>query len=586
VNPSEPLASSNRRPNIVLIICDDLAFGDLSHHGNPHIQTPHVDRIAREGVEIGRYLSGPVCTPARTSLMTGRYPYRTKAIDTYLGRSMMDPDEITLAEVLRDSGYRTAISGKWHLGDCYPMRPMDKGFERSFVHRGGGLCQPGNVGRDDYFDADCWKDGQRVRSEGYCTDAFTDQAMAYMEQMREDPFFLYVGYNAPHSPLRVEDRWADPFREQGLNETFARLYGMVANIDDNVGRIQSKLEELELDRETILIFTSDHGPCNSVRHEGQTRFNAGLRSTKGTNYEGGLRVPFFVRWPGGLEATGRRDVRANPIDVLPTLAEACDAVLPEDRAIDGESLWPVWRGEPPSERLRSRLLFSQWHRGDEPQAFRHAAVIGERYKLLCDNEGFKLYDVEADPGEQTDLAADRPDVVRDLKRRYTAWFEDVSNTRPDNYAPPRIVIGAEAQPLTHLTRQDWRVDSQSTWADRDRGWWLLCAQRAGRYRIEVRPRDPIGKGEGQAQAQAQAQDQDQAQAQDEGGRQGRAFLSIDGQTRSMPLDETGASAVLDDVTLAAGELRLEAWLTDDRGRVAPYRVDVQRLGPARRGAGR
>lgn len=476
------------RPNILLIIMDDLAWGDLGCHGNPQTNTPHLDRLHSESTRLTRYCSGPVCTPARAALMTGRYPYRTRAIDTYLGRSCMDPDEVTLAALLRESGYRTGISGKWHLGDCYPMRAMDQGFEEALVHNGGGLAQPANLGRDDYFDPEVMHNGKLTPTEGYCTDVFADHAIRFITDHRDEPWFSYLATNAPHSPMQVDDRWAGPHLEAGLPEVWARLYGMVDNIDYNVGRVLATLEEQGLTDNTIVIYTSDHGPCGSARAEGESRFNAGLRAIKGTVYQGGVQVPCFIRYPGRL-APGR-DVgyTANPVDWLPTLAEPCRFTPPTDRAIDGVNLWPLLTGDVEPTAMPDRNVFLQWHRGDEPVRYRNATAIGRRYKWLRRHEDKpdELYDLEADHGEANDLAAAEPQRVAALRGAYDAWFDDVSSTRPDNYAPPRIVVGSTHENPTTLTRQDWRLypGSPEAWNTETPGYWPLTIH-GGRYRIRI-----------------------------------------------------------------------------------------------------
>lgn len=485
-----PDATARTRPNVLLIVMDDLAFGDLACHGNPHTRTPHLDRMHDESTRLTRYQSGPVCTPARACLMTGRYAYRTRAIDTYCGRSMMEPDEVTLAELLRDAGYRTGIFGKWHLGDSYPTRAIDQGFEEAVVHNGGGLRQPANIGRDAYQDPQLMHNGELEQYHGYCTDIYTDCAADWIAQHRDEPWFCYLATNAPHTPLEIGEKWVEPYREQGLNETFARLYGMVENIDHNVGRVFAQLDRLGLAQDTLVIYTSDHGPCGSARHEGETRFNAGLRSTKGTMYQGGVKVPCFWRWPGKLEAGRDLSHVANPVDVLPTLAAACGVEPPTDRPLDGIDLLPAMTGEPPANDTGwpERDTFIQWHRGDTAVRYRNFAVIDQRYKLTRPHEDApdELYDLDEDPGEQRDLASEMPDRVTDMRRRYDQWFDDVCSTRPDNFDPPRIRVGTEHENPVVLNRNDWRVKGEvDQWNQPEHeGFWLVHLE-AGTYDVTI-----------------------------------------------------------------------------------------------------
>jgi arylsulfatase A-like enzyme len=464
-------ASQARQPNVVLIITDDQGYGDLSIHGNPHLKTPHIDRIGAEGVRFTQFQVSPVCSPTRASLMTGRYNYRTGVVDTYLGRSMMYPDEVTIAEILGRHGYRTGLFGKWHLGDNYPMRPIDQGFQVALCHNGGGIGQPSDPPGNSYFDPILQEDGRPVRVKGYCTDIFFDRAAEFIEASRQRPFFAYISTNAPHTPLDVAEELAAPYRAMGLDDTITKIYGMVKNIDDNAGRLLERLARLELEQDTIVIFLTDNGPQ-------QDRFNAGMRGRKGTVYQGGIRVPFFFRWPRSIQRGRTIDTIAAHIDVLPTLLEACGVALPAGLRIDGRSLLPLIRGQNPS--WPERTLFTQWRRGDQPEPFRSAAVRTSRYKLI---DGKELYDLSSDPGEQHDLAAANPKIAAQLRAAYERWFKDVSSTR--GYAPPRIYVGAEQENPVILTRQDWR-GPKASWDENGLGHWEVDVRAPGRYEILLR----------------------------------------------------------------------------------------------------
>ncbi|HEX72667.1 MAG TPA: arylsulfatase, partial [Candidatus Hydrogenedentes bacterium] len=353
--------SPRRRPNVVLIITDDQGYGDLGCHGNPVLKTPHLDRLHRESVRFTQFNVSPVCSPTRACLMTGRYNYRTGVVDTYAGRSMMDPRERTLAEMLRAAGYRTGIFGKWHLGDNYPLRPMDRGFEEALVHYGGGIAQPSDPEfyerENTYFDPVIQHNGKALKGSGYCTDVFTDAALRFIAEEGGAPFFAYVSYNAPHTPLQVPDDAAAPYRAAGLDEKTAQVYGMIANMDHNVGRILNALDEMDIARDTVVIFMTDNGAQNLG---GGGRFNAGLRGWKTTVYEGGIRVPFFVRWPERF--AGGRDVDriAAHIDIAPTLLELCGAMPDDPPAFDGISLMPLLRDGDTTKQWPDRTLFFQW----------------------------------------------------------------------------------------------------------------------------------------------------------------------------------------------------------------------------------
>lgn len=478
-----PSLTPTRKPNIVLVIMDDLAWGDLSCHGNPHTNTPHLDAMHARSARFTQYCSGALCTPARASVMTGRYPYRTRAIDTFIGRAMIDPGEITLAQLLKEQGYATCISGKWHLGDCYPMRPIDMGFDEALIHQSGGLGQPGNVGcysgESGYFDPILMHNGNPEASTGYCTDIFTEHAIQFMADHKDEPFFCYVATNAPHVPLIVDEKWSAKHQNKVPDKT-AKLYGMVENIDYNMGRIFTQLEALGLSNDTIVIYTSDHGPCPGAQTNGKNRWNAGLRGIKGEPYEGGVKVPHFWSWPGRFKPSDV-DRPANPIDILPTLVNIAGGQLPRDRVIDGKDLGPLLQGDS-AEQWPDRFVFLQWHRGNTPIEYRNCLVRRGHWKLV---DGRELYDLQADPAEQHNVAADHPQRVAEFRAAYEKWFDDVSHTRADNYAPPRIVIGHDAEPTTLLTRQDARISNEDGWGDGNLGQWHVEIHKDLRCSVEV-----------------------------------------------------------------------------------------------------
>jgi arylsulfatase A-like enzyme len=488
-----------RSPNVVLIMTDDQGYGDLGATGNPAIRTPNLDRFAGESVEVESFYVCPVCAPTRASLMTGRYNYRTGVTDTYLGRAMMHADEVTLAEMLRENGYRTGIFGKWHLGDCYPMRPGDQGFEESLVHAGGGLCQPAGPPENTYFDPSLLHNGKRVKTKGYCSDVYTDAAMRFIGEHREEPFFVYLPFNCPHGPFQVAEKYSKPYEDLGMKpEDFpaveaghplksipgntAAVYGMVENVDENLGRLFGKLDELGLAKNTIVIFLTDNGPNGS-------RYNAGMRAHKGSVYEGGVRTCFFIRWPAKLEAGRKVDRIAAHIDVAPTLLEACGASVPEGVKLDGRSILPLLQGR--QVDWPDRTLYFQWHRGDAPVRYRAFSARSQDYKLVHAGKAepevdpadvrFELFDMRSDPLETRDVASERPEVLRRMREGYEAWLQDVG--RDHGYEAPRILVGTPHESRTVLTRQDWRGAS-ATWGPKGLGHWEIAVPRGGEFEIE------------------------------------------------------------------------------------------------------
>lgn len=462
------LRAAPARPNVIFILTDDQGYGDLSFTGNHHLKTPNVDAVAHQGVHFSRFHVMPVCSPTRSCLMTGRYNYRTGVVDTYLGRSMMHSGEVTVAEELTAAGYQTGLFGKWHLGDNYPLRAMDQGFQTALTLRGGGLAQPASPPNTGYFDPPLELNGKPAARQGYCSDIFFDEAMQFIEKHRRRPFFVYIATNAPHAPLQLKEEWAEPYRKAGLDDATARVYGMIANLDSNVGRLMDQLRRLKLDQNTLLWFMTDNGPQ-------QKRLNSGLRGLKGTPYEGGIRVPSFLRWPAKIQS-GTTDSRiAAHIDFLPTVLDACGLPQPKDRKIDGHSLLA-----PPVERS----LFFQWHRGDAPEPFRNCAVLTDRWKLVgTGKQEPELYDLPADPAETRNLAAAQPAIARQLRYQYDAWFRDVSAER--GYAPPRIFIGTPHENPVILSRQDWR-GPQASWNPDGLGHYEIDVRVAGTYQIVLR----------------------------------------------------------------------------------------------------
>jgi len=417
-------------PNIILIMTDDQGFGDVGFHGNQLIETPNIDRLAGQSIELTNFYVSPVCAPTRASLMTGRYNYRTGVVDTWLGRAMMHSDEVTIAELLLDAGYKTGIFGKWHLGDNYPLRAMDQGFQESLVHRGGGIGQPADPPGNRYFDPILLKNGKDIESSGYCTDIFFDAAIEFVQKNRDQPFFAYIATNAPHTPLQISDHYVEPYIQKGANEITAKVYGMVTNIDENVGRLLTTMAEIGVEKNTILIFMTDNG------HQ-QERYSAGLKGRKTTVHDGGIRVPFLIRWPSGLNETERIDQIAAHIDVVPTLLDLCGIDDAKSLKLDGISLKPLLTGE--TNKLPERNLFFQSHRGEVPEKGRACAIRNQKYKLvqavgwpkgpMTESPKWELFDMTTDEGEENDIAETHPDTVVAMKSDYFVWFDEISRDR-------------------------------------------------------------------------------------------------------------------------------------------------------------
>lgn len=550
-------------PNVVLVITDDQGYGDVAAHGNSMIRTPNMDKLYAESVRLTDFHVDPTCSPTRSALLSGRYSTRTGVWHTIMGRSLMDTNEVTLAEMFAAGGYRTGMFGKWHLGENYPCRPQDQGFHEAFYHGGGGVGQGPDYWGNDYFDDTYFRNGRPEKVNGYCTDVWFANALEFIERNRNRPFFAYISTNAPHGPYLVAESYWKPYREQGVPETMARFYGMITNIDENLGRLTELLERLGLADDTILIFMTDNGSAAGWRARnrepgGWRGFNAGMRAGKGSEYDGGHRVPFFLRWPKANIGGGRDVDRLTAhIDVLPTLAELCDLEVPAGRDLDGTSLAGLLRGD--EDALEDRTLFVHSQRIPYPEKWRKSAVMTERWRLVG---GRELYDIEADPAQQSDVSSENEEVVAELRARYDDWWKSLSTVFDKEV---RIAIGSGAEPRTQLHPHDWHVTSQkmSSWHQNHvrrghlgNGYWALRVVRAGDYEITLR-RWPEHVG-GPLEAT-------------------EARIRIGGIDERRAVENDANQAVFR-VRLRAGRTRLQTWLTTPDGEErGAYFVYVRRL---------
>ena len=502
-------AQSNSRPNIILIITDDQGYGDLGFTGNNIIRTPNIDSLARESASMKNFYVSPVCSPTRASLMTGRYNYRTRVIDTYRGRSMMEPEEITIAEVFKEADYKTGIFGKWHLGDNYPLRPIDQGFEKSLIHLGGGLSQPSDPIENQrrYTNPILFEDGKKIQTKGYCTDVFFNGALKLIDDSIKEkkPFFLYIAPNAPHEPFHdVPEKLYKYYKSADLyslmrnksskkKDVLARIYAMVENIDQNIGKLKKRLKKRKILKNTIIVFLLDNGPTFVKRYVGP------FRGSKSQVYEGGIRSPLLFYWPTRLKSGVRSDRISAHIDIMPTLIESAGIIPSKPIQFDGRSILPLL--EKGSTPWKDRYIVIQSHRGDEPTSFRNFAIRNQKWKLLRSRGfssknlnkeiPFELYDIENDLKETKNLADQYPKVVEQLKSNYLEWFEDVSSTRLDNYQPPRIIIDPAKVTQTVLSIQDWRSTHFGWGKD---GKWKLSFAKLGGYKVSIIFEKPPGKG--------------------------------------------------------------------------------------------
>jgi len=542
------------RPNVVLVMTDDQGYGDMGCTGNPVIQTPHLDRLHAESVRLTDFHVAPTCAPTRAGLMTGRWCNRTGVWHTIMGRSMLRRDEHTMANAFADAGYRTGIFGKWHLGDNYPFRPQDRGFQEVWINGGGGVGQTPDYWGNNYFDDTYFHNGKPVACKGYCTDVWFDKALGFIQANKDKPFFCYVPTNAPHGPYLVAEKYSKRYRDKGVKGSQAAFYGMITNIDENMGRLTAKLQALGLAENTLLVFMTDNGTSAG--------WAAGMRGRKGSEYEGGHRVPCFLRWPGGGLGGGRDVTRLTAhTDLLPTLAELCGLKLPKVK-LDGRSIVPLLqsKGDWPD-----RTLVVDSQRIENPEKWRKSAVMTDRWRLV---NGKELYDIQADPGQKKNVAADHPNVLAKLRTAYEAWWKS-SSTRFGEYC--HTILGSDSQNPVTITCHDWHGRSVP-WNQRAiragakaNGFWAVEIEKAGRYEISLRrwPEEldePItATGPGKAISATKAR------------------LKIGGVDETKPITPL-AKAVTFTVTLPPGKTRLETWFADEKADSrGAYYVYVKRL---------
>jgi arylsulfatase A-like enzyme len=480
----------SERPNIVFVLTDDQGYGELGCHGNPVIQTPNLDKLHSESTRLTNYHVGPTCAPTRAGLMTGHFHNSTGVWHTIGGRSLLRQDEYSIANAFADAGYMTGLFGKWHLGDNYPYRPQDRGFQETATHGGGGIGNTPDYWGNNYNDDHYAVNGEWTPFEGYCTDIWFQEGLKFIERHKDEPFLCFITTNAPHGPFIVDDSYSRQYDGQVETEDRANFYGMITCIDENVGGLRRRLEELDLTDNTILIFMTDNGTaCGAKSGEGQfidNGYNAGMRGTKGSEYEGGHRVPLFIHWPEG-DLTNGRDIEtltAN-VDMMPTLMELC-GITRDDLNFDGTSIAPLIRNEPGDWSDRSLVTDSQ--RITDPIKWRKSATMTQQWRLI---NGKELYDIQTDPGQKTDVAADRPDIVTQLRANYDTWWDKVSEQFSGTIPIP---IGSPEEPSVRLNAHDWRnPDAACAWnqasvraAMKCNGYWEIEVAQAGKYQFELR----------------------------------------------------------------------------------------------------
>jgi len=481
-------ATKSVKPNVILIVTDDQGYGDIGVHGNNIIKTPNLDKFAEESLELTNFHVGTTCTPTRAGIMTGRNANRNNAWHTIAGCSILLEDEQTIAEVFEEDGYQTAMFGKWHLGDNKPYRPQDRGFQQALYNGGGGVGQTPDYWTNDYLDDTYFRNGTPEKFEGYCTDIWFDEAIKYIDTAKEKPFFMYLATNAAHEPFNVPKEYAEIYKDADLNPIQKRFYGMITNIDDNFAKLTEYLDKNGLAENTIIIYTTDNGTANGINYNKQTKktrgFNAGLRGTKGSHYDGGHRVPFFIRWPKGnlLKATKKDELVAH-VDLLPTLAELSGISFQPQKKLDGTSVVSLLEGKKESI---DRMLVVDTQRKQWPEKGRNPCVMSKKWRLVNNTE---LYDFSTDPGQKVNIAEQHPEQVLKMQKFYDTWWNDIQSDIRYAYIP----IGGEDNDEVVITVHDLHTEENLPWHEgqiRDakfhpKGYYTVRIEESGNYEFKL-----------------------------------------------------------------------------------------------------
>lgn len=486
------LALGQQKPNIVLILADDMGWGDLSMHNNPVVETPVLDRLAAQGAQFERFFVSPLCAPSRSSLLTGRYHLRTGVASVTNGLETMRTNEVTLAELFKKAGYATGAFGKWHNGAHYPENPQGQGFQEFLGFCGGHWT--------NYFNTTLQHNGNEVKTNGYITDVLTEAALGFITQNKDKPFFCYIPYNAPHGPFQVPDSFFTKYKAKDIPDREAAIYGMVDNLDGNVGRILQRLNDLKLSENTIVVFLTDNGPNSD-------RFNGDMKGRKGGVDEGGVRVPLFIRWPGKIKPRTVIKPIAAHIDLLPTLADLAGISTLTSLPIDGKSLAPLLRNE--TVVWPERILYTHVLRTDTAKTVSPypGAARSSQYRFIRGKDADQLYDMLADPGQKQDIASQKVAITKEMRDKYDHWFEDVMKK---GIHPEITSVGYSQSPTTELFAPDATKEGHLNYFAKNgfahdwfTGWqqsddaavWTIDIVETGAYQISLKyncPEDFMG----------------------------------------------------------------------------------------------
>jgi arylsulfatase A-like enzyme len=569
------ITSDAAQPDIILVMTDDQGYGDLGALGNPYIITPNLDQLYDESVRFTDFHVDPTCSPTRAALMTGQHSMRAGVWHTVMGRSMLSTTKYTLAERLQDAGYRTGIFGKWHLGDNYPYRPEDQGFDLSVIHGGGGVGQTPDYWENTQFDDTYFVNSEPKQFPGNSTDVWFDQAEKFLTEDRDKPAFVYVALNAPHTPWRAPSNYIDMYDAGELPQPMQLFYAMITHVDARVGQLRDLAETLSTDRPYVFIFMSDNGSSyrfssdqlqgepeiviedlQSNAPDGNWTINAGMRDYKASVYDGGHRVPFFV---SGTDIEGGRDVDnlAAHFDILPTLLDIAGASA-DSSDLDGISFSDVLF-DSAADMRDDRTIVVTNQRVFIPSKQRPMSVMTEKWRYVTHGEQnkYELFDILSDPGQTMDISDQHPEIVAELEAHLTTWWQPFDDME---IADTLIPVGGDAPDEVRLTSMDW-MEAPTTndvpwfpgfeypvsagdppaWIEAEGNYaplpWYIDVRTPGSYAIELNVHDRVAN---RPVSQSQA------------------ILTIDDERFTQDI-EPGASSATFLVELDQGRSKLTGW---------------------------
>jgi arylsulfatase len=564
-------AAASSKPNVIILLVDDAGYGDHSCLGNPVLKTPNIDRLHSQSIRFTDFHVAPMCTPTRGQLMTGCDALRNGAMNVSSGRAMLRQNFATMPQIFAANGYRTAMFGKWHLGDNYPYRPQDRGFQQAAWFPSSHIPSAPDYFKNDYFNT--WlrrENGKTEQYTGYCTDIYFDLGMKWIAERKQanEPFFLYLPTNAPHGPLYVPQKYRDLYNGQAKN--VASFFGMIANIDENVGKLEVFLADQKLRDNTIFIYMTDNGGTGGV-----SVYNAGMRGKKIDLWEGGHRVPCFVRWPGGDLGQPRDIGELTEVqDILPMLIDLCALDQKGQSKFDGTSLAGLLRGT--QKELPDRMLVSQFSRMNAPQPAKgDAAVMWKKWRLVSDKE---LYDIAADPGQKTNVIEQHADIAAKMRAHYDKWWAEVS-PRVNEFSA--ITVGDDHENPTMLSPADWAdsfldQSAQIRAGLQRNGPWHVEVAKAGEYEISLR-RWPVEADLSLRAAVPSWKGGDGVFTPGIALPIAKAKLKVGVQEQSLDTKEPDKAATFT-LKLPAGGTQIQTWFYDEQGKelCGAYYVYVRR----------